>query len=424
MTLPQLEQIALDNNPTLRLAHSEVEKERGNWLQLGLYPNPTLGYVQSDATRSDQSHTNGMLVQQTFITADKLQKNRDIEVFGIQNTQWQLEAQRTRVLTDVRRRYFDVIGAQQQVALVEKILEITQQSLKAAQALLKGQQVPETDVLQAEVQVAQVELALENIKAEHQAAWRRLAVFVGQPDLPMTHLVEPETKLPELNFEEELGRLLSANPQLHSTEAQVGIAHRTLIRNQATPVPDVTVQVVGQYDRVMDYGTVNALVALPVPIFDRNQGQIYNSCQELQRAKTEVERVKLVLRDQLAATYRDYVQAKNEAERLKENVLPKLQKTLDLTIQGYEQGQLNYPTVLVIQDRYLQTSLARINALTQARQIGAEIEGLQLTGGLNPATIGTAIQEAGGGGRRRALQQTLQNQNQSRLQNFGVGAID
>ena len=145
-----------------------------------------------------------------------------------------------------------------------------------------------------------------------------------------------------------------------------------------------------------------------MPIFDRNQGQIYNSCQELQRAKTEVERVQLVLRDQLAATYRDYVQAKNEAERLRETVLPKLQKTLDLTIKGYEQGQLNYPTVLAVQDRYLQTSLARINALTRARQIGAEIEGLQLTGGLNPAIIGTAIQEAGGGGRRRAVQQALE----------------
>ena len=146
---------------------AEFEKSSGNWLQIGLYPNPTLGYVQSDTTRSDQSHTNGMLVQQTFITANKLQKNRDIETFGIQNTQWQLEAQQIRVLTDVRRRYFDVIGAQQQVALVEKILELTQQSLKAAQALFKGQQVPETDVLQAEVQVAQVELALENAKAEH-----------------------------------------------------------------------------------------------------------------------------------------------------------------------------------------------------------------------------------------------------------------
>lgn len=423
MTLSELEQIALQNNPTLALAGAEVEKERGRWTQIGLYPNPTLGYVQSDATRSNESHTNGMLIQQTFITADKLEKNRNIETYGIQNTQWQLEAQQMRVLTDVRLRYFDVIGSQQQVELVEAILKLTKQSLEAAQALFKGQQVPETDVLQAETQLAQVELALDNARAEHEAAWRRLTVIIGQPDMPVRQLVEPDVSLPELNFTEEWERLVAASPQLRSTEAQVGIAHRQLIRDQATPIPDVTVQVVGQYDRVMDYGTVNALIALPVPFFDRNQGQIYTSSQELYRASKEVERVQLVLRDQLTNTYRNYVQAKNEATRLQENVLPKLQKTLDLTIEGYRQGQVAYPNVLVVQDRYLQTSLNRINALTRARQIGAEIDGLQLTGGLNPATIGTAIQEAGGG-QRRAVQQALNQQNQGRLNTFAPAAID
>ena len=422
ISLAELEQIALELNPTLTLAVAEIEKERGNWFQVGRYPNPTLGYVQSEATRFDESHTHGVLVQQTFVTGEKLAKNRDIEGYGIEDARWQHEAQRMRVLTDVRLRYFDVIGAQKQLALVEEIRRLDEENLKAAQALRKGQQVPETDVLQAEVELEQMELALENARADYVSAWRRLAVIVGQPELPIQKLAEPIDTLPELDFEEEWERLLASSPQLRSTEAQVGIAQGQLVRDQATPIPDVTVQIVGDYDRAMDFGTINALVALPVPVFDRNQGQIYSSFQELHRAQTEIERVRLVLRDQLVGTYRDYVQGRNEALRLSENMLPKLQETLNLTRRGYEQGEIDYATVLAIQERYVQTSLRQINAATRARQIAIQIEGLQLTGGLNPAVIGTAIQEGGGG--RRAVQQLLENQNQNRLNSFAPAAID
>ncbi len=421
-TLAQLEQIAMDCNPTMRLAAAEVEKEQGHWIQSGLYPNPTLGYVQSDATQANQSHTNGMLVQQTFVTAGKLQKNRDVESFDLEERRQDVQSQRLRVLTDVKLRYFDVIGAQQQVALVEEIHDVALQSLKAAQDLFKGMQVPETDVLQAEVQVAQLELALQNARAEHEAAWRQLAVIVGRPELPMSPINEVQDSLQDFVFDEEWERLLAESPQLRATEAQVGLAHRQLIRDQVTPIPDVTVQVVGNYDRQLDYGTVNALVALPVPFFDRNQGQIYFSFQELHRSKSELERVRLVLRDQLVGSYRDYVQARNESQKLKDTVLPKLQKTLTLTIKGYQQGQLSYPAVLAVQERYRQTSLDQITALTRARQIGAQINGLQLTGGLNPAIIGTALQQSGG--QRRAVQQLLDRKKQNQLNNFAPTAIE
>lgn len=64
---------------------------------------------------------------------------------------------------------------------------------------------------------------------------------------------------------------------------------------------------------------------------------------------------------------------------------------------------------------YIEAQLAYVDSLTEFHKVTAEIEGLQLTGGLNPASIGTAIQSAGGGstGRQRALLNQVQ-QNSSR----------
>jgi cobalt-zinc-cadmium efflux system outer membrane protein len=154
MALGDLEQIALKSNPTLALAAAEIEKERGLWVQTGLYPNPTVGYVQSNATEEGESQTSGLLVQQTFITACKLEKNRAIESFGIEDANWQMEVQQLRVLTDVRLRYFAVLGAQQQLDLVRELRDLAQETLETTRDLFKAQEVARTDVIQAESQLA------------------------------------------------------------------------------------------------------------------------------------------------------------------------------------------------------------------------------------------------------------------------------
>ena len=45
VTLAELEQMALSNNPTLAQAAAEIHAATGRKLQSGLYPNPTVGYL-------------------------------------------------------------------------------------------------------------------------------------------------------------------------------------------------------------------------------------------------------------------------------------------------------------------------------------------------------------------------------------------
>src|SRR5262249_3830943 len=44
LSLADLEQLALQHNPTLKQAGAQVEASRGRAVQSGLYPNPTIGY--------------------------------------------------------------------------------------------------------------------------------------------------------------------------------------------------------------------------------------------------------------------------------------------------------------------------------------------------------------------------------------------
>ncbi|EDL57129.1 probable divalent cation resistant determinant protein C [Gimesia maris DSM 8797] len=423
LTLGELEQIALSNNPTLALQRAEVEKERGNWTQVGLYPNPTVGYVNSTTSSNGDTQSNGILVQQTFITAGKLDKARATETYGIQTSELQLDAQQMRVINGVRLRYYDVLGAQEQLRLVKEIAQLSQQTLDAAERLYKAEQVPRTDMLQAKAQNATVRTALTNAHTDYETAWQKLAVIVGCPELPPSQLMKPKDDLPQFDLEAEWQRLLSESPQLLTAESQIGIARGQLASAEAAPVPDVTLQFVTDYNSVGDYATFNTLVALPFPLFNRNQGGIYNAASEVNRSERELERVRLVLRDQLISSYRDYMLARNQSEQMRKEVLPDLREALELMIKGYEKGEFSFLAVLNAQQNNFQSNLEYIDALNRAHRLSVEISGLQMTGGLNPATIGTAIQEAGGGGRLRAVQQQLQKQSNANLSNFAPAAL-
>lgn len=78
---------------------------------------------------------------------------------------------------------------------------------------------------------------------------------------------------------------------------------------------------------------------------------------------------------------------------------------MELASVGYQSGERSFLEVLTARQTYFQAKLAYVESWTELRKAIVEIEGLQLTGGLNPAEIGAAIQAVPGGGaqRQRAL---------------------
>lgn len=109
---------------------------------------------------------------------------------------------------------------------------------------------------------------------------------------------------------------------------------------------------------------------------------------------------------------------KNEESRVQlgQEILPDAEESVRLMSEGFQQGQLNLLELLAARQVFFESSLAYAEALTELHKVSAEIKGLQLTGGLNPAEIGTAIQGAGGNaGRQRAILNNVQQNTASRL---------
>ncbi|MGC8640593.1 MAG: TolC family protein [Isosphaeraceae bacterium] len=398
LSLAGLEAVAIRNNPTIQSAQALVVQQQGLLRQLTRYPNPTVGWVQSSSDPRSQGMTQGAFIGQDIVTAGKLKVIGQAERIEVEWRCWQLKAQIGRVVNDVRTRYFEVLGAQNALVAAGELERLAAEDLKDVKERLEAKQASRPDVLQAEIHLNAVSASLQDAKLRHQAAWRQLANLVGEPHLPPAMLTDNlEANIPRFEWEESLRRLMSDSPVLRAQAAEVREAEFELLLQKRLRIPNLTVQTVIQRDYVKDFNQVSTLVSAPIPLWNLNRGNIINAEGLLRQQQQEYKRVQLALSDQLATSFQQYESARNQVEHLRE-ILPRTLENLKLTKEAFQGGQTGFDFMRVrdAEDTYLRTKTSYIDALTSLRKHAIEIAGLELTGGLNPTEIGTALQATPG----------------------------
>lgn len=387
MTLVELEDMAIRCNPTVAQAAQRVEAARGRWVQVGLYPNPVAGYIGAEIGNEGQAGQQGSYVGQEIVTAGKLGLSQNVAQNEIRQAECVWQSQRQRVLTDVRRNFYDVLVAQRKMELTEQLLRIGEEGVRSTESLVKAQEAARADTLQAHIEAESARVMLERARNQHAAAWRSLAAVVGAANMPPQRLSgEAWDGLPLLTWEETYNQLLSNSPQLAAARAGVARAQATVARECAQRVPNIDLQTAVQYDNATKYTWATVQAGVPMPIFNRNQGNIRKAQAELIASQNEVQRVELDLQQRLASVFEQYATARYQVERYSQDILPSAKKSLDLANTGYRQGEYNYLFLLTAQRTYFQTNLIYLDALRELHNAAAAIEGNLLSGSLQSSS--------------------------------------
>jgi cobalt-zinc-cadmium efflux system outer membrane protein len=385
LTLTDLEQMAIAANPSVARAAALIESARGNWVQVGLPPNPSVGYEGQQIGSGGRAEQDGMFVEQEFVRGGKLALNRNVALQEIARAEHQLAAQQQRVLTDVRIAFYQVLVAQRQETLTLELRNIAAEGMKTAEALLRGNEVGKVDVVQAQIELENVEILVENARNRSRAAWQTLASVVGNPQLPPQPLegdIDPLNA--PLDWQQSLQRQLSNSPEIAAAMAEVESARWAVERARVEKTPNVTVQgLVNWRDNGIDGDPDGGItVGLPIPLWDRNQGGIVRAAQSAVAAEQALRQLELALQNRLAPVFERYANALNQVTRYRARILPAARQSLDLQRQNYEAGESGYVNLLTAQRTFSQTNWNYLESLRELRAAEAEIEGLLLSGSL------------------------------------------
>jgi len=382
VTIEELVQLALSNNPSVAQAAARVDALRGKWVQVGLPPNPTAGYLASEVGNDGRGGQQGGFAGQDYITGGKLRLDQAVAAQEIQQAQHQLAAAQLRVATDVRRAAYGILVAQRRVELGEELLQLSAQAVQASQELEEAQEISRAGVLQSEVEQQTASILVQTARNELSAAWRQLFAVIGC-EIPQTRLAGDVTQLPAvLNWEEQLARITASSPELGGAIAGVLRAQFALRRALVEPIPNLETEVSVQYDESTNNTVAGLQVGVPLPLWNRNQGGIRQSQAEVIEARRNADRIELDLKRRLADALQRYSTAHAQAETYATSILPKARQTFELVQRAYRAGEVGYVDLLTAQRTYSQTNLAYLDALSGLWASWTEIDGLLLSGSL------------------------------------------
>src|SRR6267378_2389383 len=406
VTLEQAQKIASESNPTLRQAEAEIRATKARQQQAGLYPNPSLGYT-GDEIRGGSvgGGKQGMFVQQTIVTGGKLGLSRDIFGKEVKLAELEAEEQKIRVQSAVKTAFLRVLAAQELLDARQDMAKIARDAAETQRRLVNTGQADESEVLEAEVEAQRMRMNARIQENTLREEWRSLTAVIGRPDLPLTTVAgDLEKAWPEVNEEEVVEAIAKQSPAVRIADVAEVRAQSILGRARRERIPDVQVRGGMEYNHEL-LGSVPfakgwegiAEVALQIPLFNRNQGNVAAARADIDRAGQEKKRISLTLRERAASTVDEYANARLIAVQYRDEMLPLAKKAYGLMVEKYGQMLASYPRVLDTQRKLYEMQIEYIAALEGVWTNGIALQGYLLTDGLEaparPSEVDRPVRE-------------------------------
>jgi cobalt-zinc-cadmium efflux system outer membrane protein len=324
-TLADFQRIAAANNPALRQAASDVEAARGLLIQALLYPNPTIGYATSPNANNTASTTLGFFIDQVIKTGGKLTLAGATQQMSLVTAELALKRARFDLATTIRSDFYTLVVAKETVRVNKALAHFTDEIFRLQADLLAGGFAGGHEPAALRSQAFVVRLAYQQAIANYVYAWKQLVADMGLKQLPLSAVEgQVDRLIPYYDYDAILAYILRNHTDILTARYNLQGARYSLKLAQVTPMPDVEVNgslwKEHQVFPLQNYYQIT--VGIPLPIFDRNQGNIRAASAALVRAAEGQHTAEVSLTTGLATAYATYKTNLAAIEYYRRNILP------------------------------------------------------------------------------------------------------
>lgn len=117
-------------------------------------------------------------------------------------------------------------------------------------------------------------------------------------------------------------------------------------------------------------------VSLPLPLFDRNQGNVLSASRRADQARDLRNATELRLRGDVAMALEQWRRAQAAIEAHDRSILPAAQQAVDSATRGFRMGKLAFLDVLDAQRTLIDARNRYLQAMAEATEAWASLERL------------------------------------------------
>jgi cobalt-zinc-cadmium efflux system outer membrane protein len=323
--LSDFQQIAAINSPVLHQAASDVEAARGNLIQAGAYPNPTVALQVQPSNNGAFAGVQGFSIDQPIKTFGKLTVARAAAQKALDNAELALKKARSDLATQVRNAYFGLLVAKETVRVTKALAVLTDTVyLWQVRLLEAGNSTPyDPSTLRSQAYLAR--LAYHSAIQSYDYAWKQLVTAIGDRQMPLSEVAgRLDVHIPYYDFDTVLAHALRNHTDVLMARNGLDQARYNLKSAQIAPWPDVDVNlaILKEFVVAPEKYVHTVSVGVPIPLWDKNTGNILAAEAALERAKEEPHRVELALTTNLNTAYVAYKTSLLALEDYRRYVLP------------------------------------------------------------------------------------------------------
>jgi outer membrane protein, heavy metal efflux system len=288
-----------------------------------------------------------------------------------------------QIRQQVRDAYYGAALALGVTAQKQRALELTRRLQGIAQARFNAGDIPQLDVLQADLEVARAEAEWEVAQQEEKVAFARFNALVNEPPEATWDLAgEFETLPADESLNDLTARAAAANPELLrlSQELKVEQSRQKLLH--AERVPNLNLEYGLDFNAPGEYKVApRGGVSMDLPLFSRNQGEIAQSRAQQRLLEGNAAAMSRGVSGEVEAAYYELVARRAEVQLYRETLLPAGRRLEGLAEESYSAGKSPIMTALDAQRNVQQLEadyLDRVYALQTAFSSLEEAVGIPL----------------------------------------------
>lgn len=382
LSLRQAIDLALSHNPDLAAAALEVSANEGIRQQAGAYPNPELSYLQEDTQRATRTTT--------------LQLNQPIELGGKRTARLaaaergyaiateDLAARRLALRAAVTTGYFDALAAQERVRVADEALELAGRATRAAALRVKAGKVAPIEETKAQVAEAGVQVEANQARSEWRGAQAQLAALLGQGQPHALVLDGRLDALPTAPTLDDLQQQVENAPALRRARLEIERRMALTELEKARRIPDLTVSLGAKREEALGRNQAVVGVSIPLPLFDRNRGNLLEALKREDKAREELRFAQLQVSADAVQARERLESARTQAGSLATQVLPGAQSAYEAAVKGFELGKFSFLEALDAQRTLLEARVQALRAMAEAHRARAELDRILGSGDAEP----------------------------------------
>ena len=381
LTLADAVAQGLAGNPRLAVASARVGVAEGLRKQAGLGPNPRL-IVQLENTRFwgnppfsyPEDTATYAFIAQTLETGGKRNRRVELASENIRSTELEVQLQRNQIVSRVSTVYWAAAGSAQVRDLLQKEVVNFDRLVQFHRDRVREGAAPEVDLLRIEVE--RDRLASLARTAAQEAERTRIALFreMGKLEFPPVVFADPLDQARPVGLV-ATEQVMERRVEMTLAREAVEQARANLRLQQANAKIDPDLHL--GYERIGGFDTLYAAAQIPLPIRNRNQGQIEAAAEEIRAVESSVVTTEAAIRSELESAVRDY---ESRQKLLNETLRPmrdRANEVYQIVDAAYRETGSDLLRLLDAERTKIEAALAYARALAELQQSAVALETAQ-----------------------------------------------